>query len=183
MEKLITKLITELDQDGWDAINNNKNELLKFDGKELIISLLNNQNLRYSHAPAILVIIPEIWKDFSLEDWKQIMRKIERPKKYRVLIDDSSQFEDIRFLCNWIGIDGIKLYKEDNLLSKENKEALDKVFPGFLFDHIKSGDNKEDFEDGTFGKLQYLLTMRKRLLSEGASPIPSDLGEFALPGV
>jgi hypothetical protein len=169
MERLIKKLILELDQNGWDAIKDNKKEILTFDGKEFMINLLNNNDLRYTHAPVIFLIIPEIWKDFNLQDWKYVIHNIERPAKYRILFDDSPNFEDLKFLYNWIGIDSIKLCNEDDALPIEKKKAINRVLPNFLIHNL--GDGEEDFADGTFGKKEYFITMKQRLISQGATSV------------
>ncbi len=169
MEKLINKLIKELDQNGWDAIKDYKKEILSHEGKEFMINLLNNLDLRYTHAPVVFLIIPEIWKDFNLQDWKYVIHNIDRPAKYRILFDDSSNFEDLKFLYNWIGIDSIKLCNEDDELPIEKKKAINRVLPNFLFEQL--GDGEEDFEDGTFGKKEYFITMKERLISQGAKAV------------
>jgi len=173
MENIVKQIFDGIKEKGWDSYKLLKNEILTYDKKDLIVEILNTNSFRYSDAKNLLLIIPELWKDFSLEDWKYIIRKINRPSNYRLYIDNSSQFEDIRFLYNWIGIDSIALYKNDSLISKENKQALDKVFPAFLIDPMRDGDlYKENFQDGTFGDINYFRKMKQRLINQGAKPSP-----------
>ncbi|WP_292010559.1 hypothetical protein [Chryseobacterium sp.] len=169
MEQIIQKLLNGLESRGWDCYKPLKDELLSHNTKDLIVKVITTESFRYTDVRSLLLIVPELWKDFSLEDWKYIMRKIDRPSNYRLYIDDSSYFEDIRFLYNWIGIDSISLYKNDPLLSSENKNNLDKVFPLFLHDTMRNGEEyKEDFNDGTFGNIKYFKEMKSKLISQGA---------------
>ncbi|WP_370895586.1 hypothetical protein [Chryseobacterium gossypii] len=175
MEEIIQKLHQGLKQNGWDSYKLLKNELLTYNPKDLIISLLNTKELWNTDLRSLFIIIPEIWKDFNLNDWKYIIQSVNRPSNYRILIDHGPFFEDIRFLYNWIGIDSISLYKNDPGISLENKKNLDKVFPAFLLDPMRDGElYKEDFQDGTFGDIKYFKDMKIRLINEGAkaSPMP-----------
>ena len=105
MEQIIQKLHHGIKQSGWDSYKPLKNELLAYNSKDLIIKLLNSEDFRYKNIRSLFVIIPELWKDFNLDDWMYIIRKVDRPTNYRLYIDDGPYFEDIRFLYNWIGID------------------------------------------------------------------------------
>ncbi|GEN75759.1 hypothetical protein [Chryseobacterium hagamense] len=172
MEEIIQKLHQGIKQSGWDIFKHLKKELLNYNSKDLIIKLLNSKEFKYKNIRSLLVIIPELWKDFSLEDWRIIMREVNRPSNYRVFIDDGPYFEDVRFLYNWIGIDSIKLYKNDPEISDENKRYLDRVFPLFLHDTMRNGEYMEDFHDGTFGDIKFFREMKSRLMSQGAKPSP-----------
>lgn len=172
MEQIIENLKDFLKSNGWENYKKLSVDLLSVDTKNLIIHLLNEIKLRDSDVRALLLCIPELWKDFSLEDWKFIIRKVNRPSNYRVLIDNSPCFEDIKFLYNWIGIDSIKLYKNDPEISDESKKSMDRVFPLFLHDTMRNGEYMEDFQDGTFGDIKYFREMKSRLMSQGAKPSP-----------
>ncbi|MEN5309174.1 hypothetical protein ABE425_16870 [Chryseobacterium cucumeris] len=172
MEQIIQKLHHGIKQSGWDSYKPLKNELLAYNSKDLIIKLLNSEDFRYKNIRSLFVIIPELWKDFNLDDWMYIIRKVDRPTNYRLYIDDGPYFEDIRFLYNWIGIDSISLYKNDPGVSSKNKQNLDKVFPMFLHDTLRNGDYKEEFSDGTCGDIKYFRDMKTRLISQGAKPSP-----------
>ncbi|WP_298417870.1 hypothetical protein [uncultured Kordia sp.] len=164
--KIKDKIIKTVKED-WNDLKKIKKEILSVNSKELIIKLLNSSEIVYTDMSAVLLIIPEIWKDFELEDWKHIIQNVNRPKEYRLYIDDGPFFEDIRFLYNWIGIDSIELYKSDPLILPENKKSLDKIVHNFLKDTMR--DNyKEDFEDGTFGNIDYFRKMKQKLISQGA---------------
>lgn len=169
MEQIILKLKHFLKLNGWESYKNLKSELLTLNTKDLIIHILNDDTMRDSNVTALLLAIPELWKDFNLNDWKYIIQNVNRPSNYRLLMDNKPCIEDIRFLYNWIGIDSISLYKKDTLISKENKQNLDKVFPAFLSDTIRNGEiYKENFQDGTFGDIRYFKEMKIRLISQGA---------------
>lgn len=172
MEQIIQKLQHGIEESGWDSYKLLKNELLTYNSRDLIVNLLNSKNFRYKSIRSLLVIVPELWKDFSLEDWMYIIRKVNRPSSYRIYIDDGPYFEDIRFLYNWIGIDSISLYKNDSGVSSKNKQSLDRVFPVFLHDTLRNGDYKEEFLDGTFGDIRYFKEMKTRLINQGAKPSP-----------
>ena len=172
MKKIIEKIIEHRKKEGWDIFKKMKSEILQFDSKYFLINCFNHEKMNNTYMSAMLLIIPELWKNFNLEDWLNIMRAIERPKKYRLYMDDSAHFEDIKFLYNWIEIDSIKLFKEDLIISNENKRVLNKIFPGYLRDLIKSNpDYMEDFNDKTFGEYKHLEAMRERLISQGAKPL------------
>lgn len=168
--KIIKKIIKVVKED-WDGLKKIKNEVLSVNSKELMVQMLNSPEIVYTDMSAVLLILPEIWKDFNLEDWVYIIRNVNRPKKYRLYIDDGPYFEDIRFLYNWIGIDSIDLYKRDQLISSDNKKSLDKIAHRFLIDPMRD-DYKEDFEDGTFGNIKYFKDMKQRLISQGAKSNP-----------
>lgn len=99
-----------------------------------------------------------------------IIRKVDRSANYRILIDNEPCFEDIRFLYNWIGIDSVKLYKNESGLPDKYKKSLDRVFPVLLIDPMKDGElYKENFQDGTFGNIKYFRDMKIRLINQGAN--------------
>ena len=82
-------------------------------------------------------------------------------------------FEDLRFLYNWIGIDSVRLYKNESGISEKNKRSLDRVFPALLTDPMREGElDKENFQDGTFGDIKYFRDMKIRLINQGAKPSP-----------
>lgn len=172
MEQIIQKLKQGIKESGWDAYKPLKNELLMHNSKELIVRLLNSDSFRYKNIRSLFLIIPELWKDFNLDDWMYIIRKVDRPENYRLYKDDGPYFEDIRFLYNWIGIDSISLYKNDPGVSSKNKQSLDRVFPVFLHDTLRNGDYMEEFLDGTFGDIKYFRDMKIRLMNQGASASP-----------
>lgn len=169
MKDLINQITENQRKEGWAGFNKIKDQMLQEDTRELIINLMKVDNVMFQNIGALFIVIPELWKDYDLEDWLYIIRNAERPKNYRVLIDDGTYFEDIRFLYNWIGIDSVDLYKNDSQISKANKDALDNVFPDFLSDTMRNGDSyKEDFKDGTFGNIEYFREMNQRLINQGA---------------
>lgn len=147
-----------------------KQELILNTSKEFIVEILNSKEFIYTDIGYLLLVVPELWKDFNLEDWLYVIRNVNREKNYRILINSEPCFEDIRFLHNWIGIDSIDLYKNDIGISDENKKSLDIVFPEFLTDTLRNGEvYMEDFSDGTFGDINYFKEMHESLLSQGAS--------------
>lgn len=176
MEQIIIKLIDFLQSNDWESYKDLKSELLSIDIKDLIVQILNERGFRDTDVRALLLAIPELWKDFNLHDWMYIIRKVERSANYRVLIDNEPCFEDIRFLYNWIGIDSVRLYKNESDISEKNKRSLDRVFPVLLTDPMREGElYKENFQDRTFGGVKYFRDMKLRLMNQGAkpSPIPS----------
>ena len=169
MEKLINKLLLDLKENGWTTgVEINKKEILQNGGKEFITNLLSNPEFRYTYAPRVFLIIPQIWNNFSLDDWKYVLRNVKRPLKYRPLFDESASFEDIKFLYNWIKIDSLKLFDEDPEISDEIKQKVRRLFPNFLSMDLDEDLAEEDFKDGTFGDRKYLAEMRDRLISQGA---------------
>ncbi|AXO80717.1 hypothetical protein DZC78_10085 [Olleya aquimaris] len=172
MKQLTRKILkaTSGPEGDWENFRLLKNEiLLEENKKELIIDILNTKEFIYTDVGGLFLTIPELWEDFDLNDWLHIIRNVNRPSKYRLYMDYEPNFEDIRFLYNWIGIDSVSLYKEDSEISKENKENLNKVFPQFLNDTMRNGDTyKEDFKDGTFGDISFFRIMKERLISQGA---------------
>ncbi|MDG4653924.1 hypothetical protein [Chryseobacterium arthrosphaerae] len=176
MEQIIIKLVDFLQSNGWERYKGLKNELLSLDTKSLIVQILNEKRFVDSDVRALFLAIPELWKDFNLDDWMYIIRKVERSANYRVLIDNEPCFEEIRFLYNWIGIDSVRLYKNESGISEKNKRSLDRVFPALLTDPMREGElYKENFQDETFGDIRYLRDMKIRLINQGASasPMPS----------
>lgn len=171
MKQLTRKILkaTSGPKGDWENFKSLKNEiLLDQSKKELIVDILNTKEFIYTDVGGLFLTIPELWKDFNLDDWLYIIRNVIRPAKYRLYMDYEPNFEDIRFLYNWIGIDSVNLYKEDSEISKENKVNLDKVFPQFLNDTMRNGDTyKEDFKDGTFGNIKYFRDMKQRLILQG----------------
>lgn len=37
-------------------------------------------DFRDTDVKALLLVIPELWKDFNMDDWMYIIRKIDRPR-------------------------------------------------------------------------------------------------------
>ncbi|MEN5309172.1 hypothetical protein ABE425_16860 [Chryseobacterium cucumeris] len=173
MEQIIIKLLGFLKFNDWESYKSLKNELLSVDTKNLIVQILNESRFRDTDVKALLLVIPELWKDFNMDDWMYIIRKVDRSANYRVLIDNEPCFEDIRFLYNWIGVDSIKLYQNGSGIPEKSKKSLDRVFPVLLTDPMREGElYKEDFQDGTFGDIKYFRDMKTRLISQGAKPSP-----------
>lgn len=171
MESLIQKIVNSLRQKGLTDIRLFENEILSQEPKDFLVACFTNEDIHYRYMNEILLIFTDLWKDFNLDDWREIMRRIDRPKGYRPLFDDTGHFEDVKFLLNWIEIDSIELYQNDPEISEKNKKVLDKVIPLFLFSPTKGVDFMEDFEDGTYGNYQHLVKMRERLIKQGAKPI------------
>jgi hypothetical protein len=171
MKELIDKIIKKSLIEGYDYFSQEKNNLLKFNTKEVLITFFNHPKMWHRDMEALLLWIPELWKDFNLDDWLEIIRNVDRPANYKILFTETSQFEDIKFLYKWIKIDSIKLYQEDSLLSSEKKEVLDNIIPRFMYENDISDLEMENFEDGTYGDYKYIETMRERLISQGAKPL------------
>lgn len=172
MEKIIENLNNFFRLNGWNDYKKMKIQLLSVNTRDLVIHVLNDSRFRNSDVEALLLCIPELWKDFSLNDWKFIIQKVNRSSNYRLLMDNDPCFEDVKFLYNWIEIDSINLYKNDTGISNKDKKFLNKVFPALLSDTLKkSGSYKEDFEDGTFCNPKYFQEAKIKLVAEGAKPL------------
>ena len=169
MNDITKKLIENLNRLMYDEILEQKTDILEVDGKQLIIDLLNDEYLGSRDVSALLKIIPEIWKDFNLSDWQDIIRSVNRPAEYRPNIDTEANFEDIRFLYHWIGIDSLDLYQNTSGISVSNKSILDKKAKYCLVDSDRNGNNYEiSFKEGIYGNIQYFRDMKARLISQGA---------------
>lgn len=169
MDNITKKIIENLNKGGYDFIIEEKENIKKIDGKKIIIDLLNDKYLLNRYVSAILLIVPELWKNFNLSDWQEIIRSVNRPAEYRPNIDDEANFEDIRFLHNWIGIDSLDLYKNTSDISEINKSILDKKAKYCLIDSNRDGKSyKLWFQDGIYGDIKYFIDMKTRLISQGA---------------
>lgn len=172
MSNLINKIYWELREGGnIDSIDDFKTQILSYGNKQFIIDLLNFEIFIHRNAEAIFLKIPELWKDFSLDDWKEIILSIDRPKTYRAFMEVSAHFEDIKFLHNWLEIDSISLYKNISNLSESNRKSLDKNVEYLFGDTWKNWDLTEDFEDGTFCNTKYFKESKMKLIAEGAKPL------------
>jgi hypothetical protein len=145
-----------------------KDQILSYGNKEFIIDMLNFDFFIHNHAETIFLKIPELWKDLSLDDWKEIIVSIHRPETYRPFMEVSSHFEDVKFLYNWIEIDSISLYKDIPNLSESNKKSLDKNLKYLFDDSDKRWNLTEDFEDGTLCNPIYFNQAKMKLVSQGA---------------
>jgi len=171
MKELIDKIIKISQSEGYDYFLKEKNNLLKYNTKEVLIAFFNHPNMRHLRMEALLLWIPELWKDLNLDDWLEIIRNVDRPADYKILFTETSQFEDIKFLYKWVKIDSIKLYQEDSILSAEKKEVLDNIIPKFMYQNDITDLEMENFEDGTYGEYKHIEAMRERLISQGANSI------------
>lgn len=173
MTNLVNKIFVALrESSNIDTINAFKNEILSYGSKQFIIDLLNFEYFFNKRAEAIFLKTPEIWKDLSLNDWKEIIKLIDRPETYRPFMEVSSHFEDLKFLHNWLEIDSIALYKSISDLSESNRKSLDKNLKYLFGDSRKRSDSyKEDFEDGTFCNPKYFQEAKMKLIAEGAKPL------------
>ena len=75
MEQIIIKLLGFLKFNDWESYKSLKNELLSVDTKNLIVQILNESRFRDTDVKALLLVIPELWKDFNMDDWMYIIRK------------------------------------------------------------------------------------------------------------
>jgi hypothetical protein len=142
-----------------------KKELLKYDGKELLIYYFNHPKMKYKKMQYLLLTVPEIWKDFNLNDWIDVICNVVRPESYRILFDEEACFEDIKFLYRYIGVDSVKLYKDN--CKNSDVEILNKIISDYAYDMFKSDLDIENFEDGTYGSFYYFKEMKERLLIQG----------------
>ncbi|WP_185287894.1 hypothetical protein [Chryseobacterium lactis] len=143
-----------------------KRELLKYNGKELLVYFFNHPNMKFKKMQFLLLTIPEIWKDFNLEDWIYIIYNVKRPENYHILFNEEAYFEDIKFLYKYIEVDSIKLYKQ--YCKNEDIIILDKVISDYAYDMFKTELDIENFEDFTYGDVHYFKEMKERLLTQGA---------------
>lgn len=156
----------------YSEYQRSKSEFLKFDPKELIIACLNHSYFSGEDVAALLINVPEIWKDLNLNDWKYIIENVNRRADYRLVMDNDACFEDIKFLYKFLEIDSIKLYKEDSNITAENKSVLDRVIPGICTNFFKDDLDEEYFTDGTYGNRYYFREMKKKLITQGAKEAP-----------
>lgn len=169
MDKLTKKIIENLNFDAYYLIEEERDNIIALDGKQLMIDLLNRDDMWNTKVSYLFKRVPEIWKDFNLSDWQEIMRSVHRPAAYRPNVDDEANFEDIRFLYNWIGINSLDLYKNTPNISDADRAVIERKGEYLLFDSDKTGDDyKRWFTDGTYGNIQYFKDMKARLISQGA---------------
>jgi len=154
-----------------NSINSFRDQIMSYGNKQFIIDLLNFDFFFNKDAEVIFLKTPEMWKDLSLNDWKEIIKLIDRPEIYRPFMEVSSHFEDLKLLHNWLEIDSISLYKSIPDLSEKNRKSLDKNLKYLFGDSRKRSDNTEDFEDGTFCNPQYFQEAKNKLIKEGAKPL------------
>lgn len=169
MSSLINKIYGEV-RDGEDE-KTFKDQILAYGNKQFIIDMLNFDIFINNWAESIFLKIPELWKDLSLDDWKEIIISIDRPKTYRPYMEVSAHFEDLKFLHNWLEIDSISLYKSISSLSDSNRESLDKNLKYLFDDSDKRWDLTEEFGDGTFCNPSYFKEAKMKLIAEGAKPL------------
>jgi|GEM_PF-2786645 len=172
MNDLVNKIHLELRESGnINSINSFRDQIMSYGNKQFIIDLLNFDMFSHKRAEAIFLKTPEMWKDLSLADWKDIIRSIERPEKYRAFMEISAHFEDVKFLHNWLGIDSISLYEDIPNLSESNRKSLEKNLKYLYGDSWKKSHLEEDFEDGTFCNPKYFQETKTKLIKEGAKPL------------
>lgn len=185
MKKYIDFLVKELERKknisdaGVSFFVAYKADILKQDKLVFLIDCFNHSEINYKYMQYLLLTIPEVWKDFSLDDWKFIIRNVKRKSKYKVLYDDEGCFEDIKFLFKWIEVDSVDLYRNDSKINERDKNILDRVIKSYAYDIYKDPEHSnldyEWFEEGVYGDIMYFEIMKERLLKQGALEANFDL--------
>lgn len=147
-----------------ESFKNEESDYLYFNSRDLIIECLNNELFYVKDVESLLLRLPKLWSDFSLDDWKHVIRNVARKPDYRYMFDSEPCFVDIKFLYKYLEVDSIKLYKEDTELSEESKASITKAVSVFCFQFFKDEYDLETIQDEPAFK-----KAKDRLLSEGAS--------------
>lgn len=137
-----------------------------FDKKEIILFHLNN--CPYDYSIKFLLCTPEIWQILSLEDWEEIIYKVERPIKVRYLIDDIGNFNDILFLNRYIGINVFKLIEENPNLPPDKKKSILNYFKIAPENLLYTSWDEELFTDKWIAEKKHFITYQKYLIKMGA---------------
>ncbi|KXX69239.1 hypothetical protein [Flammeovirga sp. SJP92] len=119
---------------------------------EFIIYNLNNYPETYSVQ--LLTCIPEIYEEFSLNDWSEILT---RSSTFGV-------FSAIEFLFKYLEINAFKLYFDLPQVSIKDKKTVVDYFVEcgmFLF---KDEDDYQDFEEGYLAELNTLISIKEKML-------------------
>lgn len=117
--------------------------------KDFLVSYMSAFEMREVHP--LMLRLPELWKNFTVDDWLSIMRSIDNRPPHAMVkgqIGDVGVHSDIAFLCHFLEIDGLDLYLNHVQTSEENKQNTIRYMKGFLDEFIKEPLDYEDLSEG-----------------------------------
>jgi hypothetical protein len=131
---------------------NRSKEILSFDSTDFI--KYNMENFYSGYCIHLLLCLPELWLNFSLQKWLSLSKSINRNKNYKLMDANEATFDDIKFLCKYIGLNLLPIYTQD--------KSLDISIRSITLDFFKKQpyllvNNKDDNE---FIKSEYCNTKK-----------------------
>lgn len=124
------------------------NEIQQIGAKELLLVCMQNHESRY--IIPLMLSLPELWRDFTVDDWLSIMKNVGNRPPYAMIksqIGSVGVHADIMFLCKYLEIDGLDLYLNHAGATDENKFATVRYMNGFLDEFVKENSDYEDLSD------------------------------------
>jgi hypothetical protein len=125
--------------------------------------ILNNSRLYFGID--FLLCFPEIWSDFSIEDWKRLSSKISREEKGTNDPFDPSRFSDIIFADYFLEINYSAYLLTSHILTQEQFEILHK----HIKNHARILNRKKQigFDSGMWGGKSFFEVMKIKLIQSG----------------
>ena len=156
-----------------EFISNNMEVMKKYGFENVVVWLLNNVNA----VVVILLMFPELWKDFNKENWQTILINTNRPANLRLFKDERGYFDDIVFLFRFVKVDALKWVFENSLLSHEKKINIMNYFLMRPDELLKGDYDESGFNQGFFGNKEYIHIMQDRLIEQGLVKVDSEITE------
>ena len=152
-------------------------ELEKYDFIE-IIDYLVDKNAFYTSIFEIILSTPSLWENYTVEDWIEVMSRLNpRPKPISKDIF-SEGYVDIHFLCKYMRINAIELFLQQQFSNEEKKKVLKycrKILYSLFMDEI----DMEDLNGDYYVHKDELEKIRLNLVSTGkVKPLDCTEGEL-----
>ncbi|MBC7797093.1 MAG: hypothetical protein H7Z37_09500 [Pyrinomonadaceae bacterium] len=128
--------------------NQFSNEIQQIGAKEFLLVCMQNHESRY--IIPLMLSVPELWRDFTVDEWLSIMKNVGNRPPHAMIksqIGSVGVHADIMFLCKYLEIDGLDLYLSHAEATDENKFATVRYMKGFLDEFVKGDLDYEDLSD------------------------------------
>lgn len=170
------KLLLELSQDmyemygftnkvGLEFFSDYSSRLSPIDPVSVISFQMKSYPYRY--VMDFILASPFLWKNFSSNEWLDLMRKLSpRPDPFHCN-EEMSEYCDLVFLNRYLQINGLDVFLHDEEISEKDKENVISYFRKFPDLKMRSKDDTADLDGAYFIHADDMSTIRNNIVAEG----------------
>ena len=142
-------------------------ELKKYDFTEIIDYLVIGEYNILGYILEFILSTPSLWKNYTVEDWVEVMFRLNpRPKPIGKDIEIEG-YVDIHFLCKYMRINAIELFLQQDKFSNEDKKKILQYSKKILDSLFINDIDLEDLDGDYYIHKDELERLRFNLVSTG----------------
>ena len=142
-------------------------ELEKYDFTEIIDYLVVGKYNILGYILEFILSTPSLWKNYSVQDWIEVMSRLNpRPKPINKDME-SEGYVDIHFLCKYMRINAIELFLQQRQFSNEDKRKVLQYSRKILDSLFMNDIDIEDLDGNYYIHQDELEKIRSNLISTG----------------